>query len=52
MRERKYPIVITFKIDEELLEILDKYALVNSMSRSEVIRRALEKYLGIRRVRI
>ncbi|SAI84517.1 CopG family transcriptional regulator [Saccharolobus solfataricus] len=37
--------VITFKAEEELLIKLDLFALNNRMSRSEVIRMAIEKYL-------
>ena len=37
--------VITFKIDEETLEELDKLALKKNKTRSELIRRAIEQYL-------
>ena len=37
--------VVTFKVDEELLERLDTYARLKRLPRSEVIRRALEEYL-------
>ena len=33
--------VVTFKIDEELLEKLDRYALSLGMTRSDVIRKAI-----------
>jgi metal-responsive CopG/Arc/MetJ family transcriptional regulator len=36
---------ITFKIEENLLEMLDWYAIRNKMYRSEVIREAIEKLL-------
>jgi len=37
--------VITFKIDDDLLSELDKYAMRNSMTRSEAIRRAINELL-------
>ena len=37
--------VVTFKIEEELLEKLDMYARSRGKTRSEIIRRALELYL-------
>ncbi|GGT95171.1 hypothetical protein GCM10007116_10800 [Sulfodiicoccus acidiphilus] len=37
--------VIAFKVEEELLNALDIYALNKRMTRSEVIRNALKKYL-------
>ncbi len=37
--------VVTFKIDEELLQKLDVYAINKRLSRSDVIREALEYYL-------
>ncbi|WP_338604973.1 ribbon-helix-helix protein, CopG family (plasmid) [Sulfolobus tengchongensis] len=42
--------VVTFKVDEELLRQLDLYALNNRVSRSEVIREALELLLREKRV--
>ena len=39
--------VITFKADEELLERLDSFARVKGVTRSEVIRRAIELYLKL-----
>ena len=39
--------VITFKADEELLERLDNFARIKGVSRSEVIRRAIELYLKL-----
>ncbi|QJF12278.1 putative transcriptional regulator [Saccharolobus solfataricus rod-shaped virus 1] len=35
--------VVTFKIDEDLLELLDAYAIKNRLHRSEAIRKAIEK---------
>ncbi|QJF12347.1 putative transcriptional regulator [Metallosphaera rod-shaped virus 1] len=35
--------VVTFKIDENLLVLLDFYAINHRLSRSEVIRKAIEK---------
>jgi len=37
--------VVTFKIEEDLLEKIDQFALDKNMTRSEVIRRALKTYL-------
>ncbi|EZQ06874.1 MULTISPECIES: ribbon-helix-helix protein, CopG family [Acidianus] len=37
--------VITFKAEEELLQRLDLYAVNNRLSRSEIIRDAIKKYL-------
>ncbi|PVU73253.1 CopG family transcriptional regulator [Sulfolobales archaeon SCGC AB-777_J03] len=37
--------IVSFKIEEELLMKLDVYALNKRLSRSDVIREALEKYL-------
>ena len=38
--------VVTFKIDEKLLEKLDTYAIKNGISRSDAIRRAIVKLLN------
>jgi|GEM_PF-209254 metal-responsive CopG/Arc/MetJ family transcriptional regulator len=35
--------VVTFKIEEETFELLDRYAAKHGFNRSEVIRRAIEK---------
>jgi len=37
--------IVSFKIEEELLMKLDVHALNRRLSRSDVIREALEKYL-------
>ncbi|BAK54479.1 ribbon-helix-helix protein, CopG family [Sulfurisphaera tokodaii] len=37
--------VVTFKIEENLLQQLDLYALNNRITRSEIIREALIRYL-------
>jgi len=37
--------VVTFKIEEDLLELLDKYAIENNMFRSEAIREAIEHFV-------
>jgi hypothetical protein len=37
--------VVSFKIDEELLEMLEEYARKRRMTKSEVIRRAIEAYI-------
>ncbi|QGH71252.1 hypothetical protein [Sulfolobus super-elliptical virus] len=34
---------VTFKLDEDLLALLDKYAIKYGLNRSEVIRKAIEK---------
>ena len=39
--------VVTFKADEELLERLDSFARIKGVTRSEVIRRAIELYLRL-----
>jgi len=38
--------VITFKLDEETLEELDKLAMRKGKTRSELIRRAIEMYIA------
>ncbi len=37
--------VVTFKIDEDTLEKLDAYARLKGITRSEAIRRAIDKLL-------
>jgi len=37
--------VVTFKIEENLLELLDRYAIINNMYRSEAIRKAIETFV-------
>ncbi len=37
--------IVTFKLDEELLRVLDRYAKMKGLSRSEVIRAAIETLL-------
>jgi metal-responsive CopG/Arc/MetJ family transcriptional regulator len=39
--------VVTFKIEEELLDRLDSFARLKGLSRSEVIRKAIELYLKL-----
>ena len=39
--------VVTFKVDEELLERLDSVARLKGVPRSEIIRRAIELYLRL-----
>ncbi|AAY80724.1 ribbon-helix-helix protein, CopG family [Sulfolobus acidocaldarius] len=41
--------VITFKVDEDLLQELDLYAINSKSSRSEIIREALIRYLKDRK---
>jgi len=38
--------VVTFKLEEELLQKLDLYAINSKVTRSEVIREALKQYLS------
>ncbi len=37
--------IVTFKLDEDLLEALDSYAKAKKMSRSEAIREAIKRML-------
>ncbi|WP_082419693.1 ribbon-helix-helix protein, CopG family [Pyrodictium delaneyi] len=39
--------VVTFKVDEELFDRLDSFARLKGVTRSEVIRKALELYLRL-----
>ncbi len=39
--------VVTFKADEELLERLETFARLKGVTRSEVIRKAIELYLKL-----
>jgi|ECHhosMinimDraft_1075155.scaffolds.fasta_scaffold00012_17 Ribbon-helix-helix protein, copG family. len=39
--------VITFKLEEEMVELLDRYAIRNGYNRSEVIRKAIERILSV-----
>lgn len=39
--------VVTFKVDEELLEKLDLFCINNRLFRSEVIRKAIKLYLSM-----
>jgi metal-responsive CopG/Arc/MetJ family transcriptional regulator len=34
--------VVTFKLEEDLLELLDRYAIKHGLNRSEAIRKAIE----------
>jgi metal-responsive CopG/Arc/MetJ family transcriptional regulator len=34
--------IVTFKVEEDLLELLDRYAIKYKLSRSEAIRKAIE----------
>jgi len=38
--------VVSFKIEEELLDLLERYAILKNMSKSEVIRRAIKRYIS------
>lgn len=37
--------VVTFKVEEDLLELLDRYAIKYGLNRSEAIRKAIETLL-------
>ena len=41
--------VVTFKLDEELLQQLDIYCVNHKLVRSEAIREAIELYLSIKK---
>ena len=41
--------VISLKIDEELLEKIDRYCFIHGISRSELIRKAVIEYISNRR---
>ncbi|CAD98939.1 hypothetical protein AFV1_ORF48 [Captovirus AFV1] len=40
--------VVTFKAEEELLALLDRYAMNKGLYRSEVIREAIIEFLSVR----
>jgi len=44
--------VVTFKLEEELLEQLDLYCINNKLDRSSVIRQAIKFYLSSRKGRV
>ena len=37
--------VVIFKIEEDVLELLDKYAIENRLYRSEAIREAIKRFV-------
>jgi metal-responsive CopG/Arc/MetJ family transcriptional regulator len=37
--------VVTFKVEDNLLELLDRYAIKYNLNRSEAIRRAIERMI-------
>jgi metal-responsive CopG/Arc/MetJ family transcriptional regulator len=37
--------VVTFKIEEDLLELVDRYAIIHNMYRSEAIREAIKEFV-------
>ena len=41
--------VMSFKMDEELAEIIENYAAARGISKSELIRRAVREYIASRR---
>ena len=40
--------VVTFKVEEDLLEKLDSFARLEGVTRSEIIRKAIELYLRLK----
>jgi metal-responsive CopG/Arc/MetJ family transcriptional regulator len=44
--------VVTFKMEEDLLEQLDLYCINNKLDRSSVIRQAIKFYLSCRKGRV
>jgi len=44
--------IVTIKMERELVELIDLYAINNRKSRSEVIREAIIEYLEVRGVRV
>ena len=44
--------VVTFKVEEDLLEKVDSYARLKGVTRSEVIRKALELYLRLEEYKV
>ncbi len=44
--------IVTFKIEEELLAALDRYARSKRLTRSEVIREAIERLLASEGVKV
>lgn len=43
--------VVTFKLEEDLLQQLDLYCVNNKQVRSEVIREAIKLYLSIKKIK-
>ena len=43
---------VTFKIEEDLLALLDRYAMNRGLYRSEVIRQAIIEFLSVRGVKV
>ncbi|MEB3778756.1 MAG: ribbon-helix-helix protein, CopG family [Desulfurococcales archaeon] len=37
--------VVSFKVEEELLDLLEEYAKKRNITKSEIIRRALRQYI-------
>jgi len=44
--------IVTFKLEEELLQQLDLYCINNKLDRSSVIRQAIRFYLSCRKGRV
>ena len=44
--------VVTFKVEEDLLSLLDRYAMNRGLYRSEVIREAIIEFLAVRGYKI
>lgn len=43
--------VVSFKVDEDLLELVEEFARRRRITRSELIRRALRDYISMQRPR-
>ncbi len=43
--------VLSFKLEDDLLELLEEYSRKRGLPKSEVIRRALRQYIGTERDR-
>ncbi|MCE4608425.1 MAG: ribbon-helix-helix protein, CopG family [Caldisphaeraceae archaeon] len=38
--------VVSFKLEDDLLEVLEEYSKKRNATKSEIIRRALQSYIG------
>lgn len=46
MKKHKKSVLIALRVDKDTADALEKYAINNEVSRSQVIRRAIKKLLG------